>query len=74
MGKALDLIKKVNELGYYGQHNQYSETPYDQDAADVMDPMADLQLPDKPGEPDTQQTRFMMRKTRGEDGQTSVNN
>jgi hypothetical protein len=68
MSKAVDLIKKVNELSYLGMHNDYSSMAYDQDAAEYMKPFADLQLPDKPKEPDTQQTRMMMRKSRGEDG------
>lgn len=73
MSRALDLMKKVNELGYYGMHNDYSNQPYDQDTAEYMRPFMDIQLPDKTGEPDMQQTRMMMRKTRKEDGQ-NVNN
>ena len=73
MSKALDLIRRVNELSYYGMHNDYGNQPYDQDAGEYEAPFADLQLPDKSGEPETQQTRFMTRKSRGEDGQT-VNN
>lgn len=73
MSKALDLIRRVNELSYYGMHNDYSNQPYDQDAAEYQAPFADLQLPDKSGGPDMQQTRSMVRKSRGEDGQ-SVNN
>ncbi len=67
MSKAVDLIKKISEIGYYGQHNDYSTQPYDQDAAEYMRPFADLQLPDKPKEPDNQLTRLMARKSRGED-------
>lgn len=72
--KAVDLIKRVNELAYLGLHNQYSEAPYDTDAGEFMAPFSDLQLPDKPKEPDTQQTHLMARKSRGEDGISSPNN
>lgn len=74
MSKAVDLIKKVNELAYLGLHNQYSEGPYDQDSASFMAPFSDLQLPDKSGEPGVQQTGRMPRKSRGEDGVPSPNN
>jgi hypothetical protein len=73
MSKAVDLMKKIEELAYMGQHNDYSTQPYDQDTAEFMKPFADLQLPDKAKEPDTQQTRFMGRKSRGEDGIASPN-
>ena len=75
--KALELIKKVNELGYYGQWNSYSEEPYQQDAGEVMRYQADLQLPDKSGPLpaiDNQQIRTDRRKSRGEDGVYAPNN
>ncbi len=74
MSKAVDLIKKISEIGYYGQYNDYSTQPYDQDHAEYMKPFSDLQLPDKPGMPDAQQTLLMARKSRGEDGIASPNN
>lgn len=67
MSKAIDLIGKISELGYYGQHNDYSEKPYDQDAGEFMRPFADLQLPDQV-KTDVIQTMRMARKSRGEDG------
>lgn len=71
MSKAIELmqrIEKMGEVSYLGQHNDYSTAPYDQDAAEYMKPFADLQLPDKPKEPDNQLTKLMARKSRGEDG------
>lgn len=71
MSKALDLMQKLQKLGevsYLGLHNDYSTQPYDQDAQDYLHPFKDLQLPDKPGMPDAQQTLLMARKSRGEDG------
>ena len=68
MSKAIELINKISEIGYYGLHNDYSTRGYDQDAAELMGPMADLQLPDKPGQPDNQLTRLMARKSKREDG------
>ena len=77
MSKALELMKKISEIGYYGQHNDYSTEPYDQDAAEYMAPFADVQLPDKDGVlPGTtnQQVVTDRRKSRGEDGIPSPNN
>ena len=70
MSKALTLIERLNSLAekYYGQHNDYGNQPYDQDAAEFMNFRADLQLPDKTGQPDSIQTAMMPRKSRGEDG------
>jgi len=76
MSKALDLIKKIEEIGYYGQHNDYSTKAYDQDAAEYMAPFADVQLPDKSGglpATSNQQVASDRRKSRGEDGK-NVNN
>lgn len=68
MSKATTLIKKIEELFYLGQYNDYGAQPYDRDASELMKPFADLQLPDKPQMPDMIQTRMMPRKSRGEDG------
>ena len=73
MSKALELMKKISEIGYYGLHNDYSTQPYDNDTEEYMKPFADLQLPDKAGMPDVQQTGRMPRKSRGEDGETVTN-
>jgi hypothetical protein len=73
MSKAIDLIQKIQELAYLGQHNDYSTQPYDNDAAEFMKPFADLQLPDQV-KTDVIQTMRMARKSRGEDGVASPNN
>jgi hypothetical protein len=71
MSKALELIQKIEEIGYYGQHDDYGQKGYDQDAAEYRAPFADLQLPDKDG-PLTgnrnNQVKTDKRKSRGEDG------
>ena len=71
MSRAMNLIEKLNHIAeripYLGQYNDYSGQPYDQDSAEFMRPFADLQLPDKTGQPDSIQTAMMPRKSRIED-------
>ena len=70
MSKALDLIEKLNmldEIGYYGQKNDYTEKGYDNDTGEYMEPFKDLQLPDKSGGGLVAQTKNMKRKSRIED-------
>lgn len=67
MNKALTLIQKIEEIGYYGQKDDYGTEGYDQDTKEYMAPFADLQLPDKSKAPRPEQTKSHRRKSRGED-------
>ena len=76
MSRAIDLMNKISEIGYYGQYNDYSEQPYDQDHAEYMKPFADVQLPDKNDGQNgmyNQQLGTDRRKSRTEDGIPSPN-
>jgi hypothetical protein len=65
MSKALELIKKIDEIGYYGMKNDYSTKGYDQDTGEYLGPFSDLQLPDKDGPGDVAQTKKMTQKSDG---------
>ena len=70
MSKALELIEKLSmldEIGYYGQKNDYTTKGYDTDTGEYMEPFKDLQLPDKAGDGLVAQTKSMKRKSRIED-------
>lgn len=74
MSKALALIQKIEEIGYYGQHDDYGTKAYDDDAAEYRAPFADLQLPDKSGaqtstKDRSHQIKTDKRKSRKEDGE-----
>lgn len=69
MSKAIELLKKIEEIGYYGQHNDYSDKAYDRDTAEYHAPFSDLQLPDKDGPGLVAQTKRMKRKSKIENGQ-----
>ena len=74
MSKALELLKKIEEIGYYGQHDDYGTKAYDNDAAEYRAPFADLQLPDKSGAQvstanRSHQIKTDKRKSRKEDGE-----
>jgi hypothetical protein len=62
MTRASRLIAKLDEIGYYGQHNDYSDKEYDQDAGEYMAPFKDVQLPDKPRDAQTK-----VKKTKSEE-------
>lgn len=68
MSKAIELIQRIQEIGYYGQHNDYSDKEYDRDTAEYHAPFKDLQLPDKDGPGLVAQTKQHKRKSRVEDG------
>ena len=50
MSRAQRLMKGISEIGFYGQHNDYSTKQYDQDAGEYFKPFSDIQLPDHSGE------------------------
>ena len=68
MSEAITLIQKIQELGYYGQHDDYGKREYDQDAKEYLAPFKDLQLPDASGDtPRPAQTYKHRRKNKKED-------
>ena len=74
MSRATELVKRISEIGYYGQHDDYGTQGYDQDAAEYRAPFADLQLPDKSGQLTStanrsHQIKSDKRKSRIEDGE-----
>lgn len=47
MSRAEELINRISEIGYYGQHDDYgNKADKDQDAKEYMAPFDDLELPD----------------------------
>ncbi len=47
MSRASNLIDRIEEIGYYGQHDDYGDKDKDKDAKEYMAPFDDLELPDK---------------------------
>ena len=62
MSRAQNLMKAISEIGYYGQHNQYSTQEYSQDAGEYLKPFSALQLPDYAGkDPQQNATSFQQQ-------------
>jgi hypothetical protein len=73
MSKALDLIKRIEEISYLGQHDDYGNEPNaadGRDAKEYMEPFDDLKLPDGSGTggDKKRQTKFRPRKSKKENG------
>ena len=71
MSRATDLVDKIEEIGYYGQHDDYGSKQGTQDQEEYQEPFDDLKLPDnskdsKGHKDDKRQEKERPRKSAGD--------